>query len=174
MEKRRYSQLELFSTSKGISRVDPKSSNSFLSHIWGYERMILIIMGFIITGIISFSLGIERGKRLAMLLPDSAGGTKQPVIQKQKITVESPKVREEQPKAKEPVSAYTIQVATYQTKTTAQKEIEILKQKGHLPLILSEKGFTVLCVGNFPNKETAKPLLSELKKRYGDCFIRRL
>ena len=173
MNRYRHSQLELFSSSKGISKVDSGLSSSFLKRMWGHEKIILIIIGFLITGIVSFSLGVEKGKRLAML-SDSVRETSQPVVQKQRSVTEPPKAVNEAPKVKEPAGAYTIQVASYQGKQHAQKEMTILKQKGLLPLILSEKGLTVLCVGNFQSKEMAKSLLSELKKRYRDCYVRRL
>lgn len=173
MERSNYSQLELFSASKGISKAEPRLSSSFLSRIWGFERIILLMIGFIITGVISFSLGVEKGRHLAML-PDVVREISQPAIQKPKAIEESPKAIEASPKIKEPTIGYTIQVASYQTKTLAQKEMEILKQKGLLSLILTKGSYTVVCVGHFSNREMAKSILTELKKRYRDCYIRRL
>ncbi|MFH1127974.1 MAG: SPOR domain-containing protein, partial [Candidatus Omnitrophota bacterium] len=69
---------------------------------------------------------------------------------------------------------YTIQVASYQTKKGAQKEAEIIKKKGLSVSVLSKGAYSILCVGNFKDKQKAKLVLVELKKRYRDCFIRRL
>jgi len=69
---------------------------------------------------------------------------------------------------------YTIQVATFQAKNNAQKDIAALRQQGLAPVLLSRGKFSILCVGAFPNQETARSLLAELKKKYRDCYIRRL
>ena len=56
----------------------------------------------------------------------------------------------------------------------AQKEADSLKKRGFAPLILPKGTYTIVCIGNLSDQKTAKPLLSELKKRYQDCFMRRL
>ncbi len=168
MEKIDYSQLELFSNSKGPSGANRKTSNSFLSYLWGYEKVILIAIGFLVTGVISFSLGVEKGKHLAMLKSDYQTIKRQPAASTTKVP--------EEPKPQQAPLAqnYIIQLASYKTKATAQKEAQILKKKGYTPLVLSKSGYAVLYVGGFSDKEKAESLLSELKKRYNDCIIRRL
>ena len=69
---------------------------------------------------------------------------------------------------------YTVQVASFQTRKYAQKEAEVLRKKGFSPLVLPKGKYSILCVGNFSSRETAKPLLSKLRQRYRDCFVRRL
>lgn len=162
MEKVKYSQLELFSESKDYAEVKTRAAHKlFLGYIRNYEKVILIIIGFTITGIISFSLGIEKGKKLI-------GQTVQvkPVIEKQALIKE--------PVRKDSLYNYTIQVASYQSKISAQKEVDRLRKKGHLPLVLSKGKYRVVCVGNFSDKKMATTLVLELKKQYRDCFIRRL
>jgi len=73
-----------------------------------------------------------------------------------------------------PRENYTIQVATYKSKTGAQKEIQLLKNKGFQTMVFSKDDRLQLCVGQFVKKEEAQVSLKELKKRYEDCFIRRL
>lgn len=188
MEKRSFSQLELFSQTKQNYHQPKGISNSFLSYIYNYEKTILITIGFIIIGIVSFSLGVEKGKRLSIVKfnshLDMAAKTKlsesvQIITQQQNQTAikkedASVKIQPQPIYTKDSIRNYTIQVATYQTNSHAQREVEILRKKGFNPLVLSKGEYTVVCVGNFSNKETAKSLLSELKKRYRDCFIRRL
>jgi len=70
--------------------------------------------------------------------------------------------------------SYTIQVGTYRTKILAEKEAESLKKKGMPSWIVSQGTYTILLVGNFFDKVKAQVYLSELKKQYRDCFIRRL
>lgn len=186
MERKNYSQLELFS--KDYSEVKTEIPRSFLQYLCGYEKTILIIIGFIITGIISFSLGIERGKRITALkinsnmdmaqkLPASISNqiisqkvTKQdkyqPLVEKQVI------IKPQEPK--QDTESYTIQVASYQSKAFAEKEADKLKKKGLTPLVISKGKYIVVYVKISTDKETAKSLLTQLKKRYGDCILRRL
>ena len=71
--------------------------------------------------------------------------------------------------------SYTIQVGTFQQKDAAERERQFLVKKGFSPqVMMTRNGFTVICVGNFSNKETAKSLLSRLRQDYRDCYIRRL
>ena len=181
MQRGSHLQLELFSETKAQTELKSRLPNSFLSYMRSYEKTILIIICFIITGIVSFSLGVEKGKKVVTKIqmpapnqiitdwqPYKPGVEKQfqPTREKQDIT--------NPPKVKDSMQNYTVQLASYQTKTYAEKEAAALKKQGLSPLVLSKGRYTVLCVGNFPNKEMAKSLISELKKRYRDCFVRRL
>ncbi len=172
METQNSPQLELFSQTKDFNDLKAKkNSNSFLARIWNYEKTILIIIGMAVTGIISFSLGVEKGKSLSMLRnnhPLDAALTTQP---SDKLSPKGESVKESEPLERQ---NYIIQLASYKTRTYAQKEVELLKKRGLSPLVLSKGSYTVLCVGNLSNRETAQSLLSELKKRYKDCYIRRL
>lgn len=181
MESQSDIQLELFSQTKDYTDLKPqKVSNSFLAYIWNYEKTILLIISLIITGIVSFSLGVEKGKRLSLLknsrldmaLKTEPSDKSMPKKQDQVSTIKKEEpVKEPEPLVKQ---GYIIQLASYKTKTYAQKEVELLKKRGLSPLVLSKGSYAVLCVGNFSNKETAQSLLSELRKRYKDCYIRRL
>ncbi|MFH1129069.1 MAG: hypothetical protein V1699_06660, partial [Candidatus Omnitrophota bacterium] len=57
-------QLELFSKTKDDFQ-NKLNSRPFLSYIKGYEKIILVIIVFIITGVVSFSFGVEKGKSIA-------------------------------------------------------------------------------------------------------------
>jgi hypothetical protein len=192
MEKRSHSQLELFSETKIGHETKTHLPNSLLTYIWGYEKAILIIICFIITGIVSFSLGVEKGKNvvaskvnsyldLAVKIDERSSGqvattqqSRKPIIEKQ-LPVPLEKQGVINPaEIKESIRNYTIQVASYQTKSHAEKEATTLKKKGFSPLVLSKGRYAVLCVGNFSNRERAKSLMPELKKLYSDCFVRRL
>jgi hypothetical protein len=156
----KHSQLELFLSSNDSVNTNKELSNPLFKYIRDYEKIILITIGFVVTGVISFSLGVEKGRQAT----NAAASLE--VIQKQDFT--------ETPKPKEPAQKYAIQLASYKTKSLAQKEAEILKKKGYSPSVLSKSGYAVLYVGDFSNKETAQSSLSELRKRYRDCLIRRL
>lgn len=185
MNKTNYSQLELFSGSgEPATPVKRQEQNQFLVFLKNHEKSILLIIGFLTTATLAYCIGIERGKKTARVYQTSF------IDVASKPQGEVPTVEAKTPSmalASQPVpakgslqepgtglDAYTVQVATFQTKKLAQKAAEALKNRGHAPIILSKGKYTIVCVGSFPNKEKARPLLSELKKTFHDCYIRRL
>jgi hypothetical protein len=176
MDKTSDSQLDLFSQSKDYGQQGNLShSNAFKAFIWHYEKNILIIIALTITSIVSFSLGVEKGKGLSLSksvsVLDVAGENINIPVNKPAVIEES--VKQQMP-AQDYIQGFAVQLASYQAKTFAQKEAEALKKRGFTPLILSKGKYTVLYVGTFSKKEEAQSALSQLKKRYDDCFIRRL
>ena len=192
MEKRTHSQLELFSQTKNSDDIITSSQHSFFNYVRYYEKFILIIVVFMITAIISFSLGVEKGKSITTLKSqprfDFASSIKQPKLMiplnvpatinmrnkanteiKKEEVIHSPEI-----KVREYMVNYTIQVASFQNKTSAQKEMGALKRKGFSVSLVSKGRYQVVYVGNFSQKEDARTLLAQLKRRYQDCFIRRL
>ncbi len=176
MEKTDSSQLELFGQGRGTNQPAKPLSRAFLDYLWSYEKTILLVICFIITGVISFSLGVEQGKRTHLTrievhkVPQAQVLPPVPLNNTPKIIVK-PVAQESSALAS---SGYTIQVASYQTKKYAQKEAEAIRKKGFSSFVLSKGAFSVLCVGNFSTQESAKAVLAELKKQYKGCIIRRL
>ena len=182
MEKE-YSQLELFSQAKGYNQAKLAASKAFISYISKYEKALLIIIAFLITGIASFSLGVKKGKSYILLKT----GSRMDIAAKPETPLPAPvpkaQTRDQQQFQPEPVKKdepirhiqnYTIQVASFLNKTNAQKEADNLKRRGMSALVLSKGRFSIVCVGNFVKREEAQLLLSKLKKQYQDCHIRRL
>ena len=171
MSKGNYSQLELFEGSNVIGPEKLKACSSFLFQVKNHEKAILMLITFIITAVVSFSLGIEKGKQSVK----SESHILNPVVKEQPREPTLKKESDFKPaRLKESLENYTIQVASYQIKTNAQKEAEALKRRGFSTLVVSKGKHSIVCVGNFTNKEKAQPSLSELKKRYRDCLIIKL
>jgi len=146
VEKQDYSQSELFSAPDNSGQYKPRShKNPFFLRIRGYEKVMLLIMGLVLTSIISFSLGVEKGKRV--------------VVSKNNTTEKA---------------VYTIQVATFKNKQLALGEVGLLLREGLTPLAFAKGDYIVLCVGKFSNQESAQPLLIQLQRTYAGCRIRRL
>lgn len=186
MEKEGRYQLELFSQTEGQISQKKEASNAFLRFIRAYEKALLISIGLLSTGVVSFSLGVEKGKRLMISKenshPDIAIITKSQRYQPQSTepNIQGITSRDDSAQTiikKEPkknTGNYTIQIASYRTKNHAQEEAETLKRKGMASFVISKGKFNAVCVGNFPKQESARLLLTELKKAYRDCYIRRL
>jgi len=146
VEKQDYSQSELFSPAEPSGQYKPrKPKNPFFLRIRGYEKIMLLIMGLVLTSIIFFSLGVEKGKRVSWVknnTPDQAG--------------------------------YTIQVATFKNKQLALREVQLLLKEGLTPMAFAKGNYIILCVGKFSNQENAQPLLIQLQRTYAGCRVRRL
>lgn len=183
MEKENHTQLELFSHDPDSLRMRNRlEENSFLRRLRRWEKTIFIIIGIIVTGIISFSLGVEKGKKIALLRSDyrAAVPAQSTPVPQVKTKLQEPKetpavLPSPKPQIKEYIQGYAIQLASYKTRSYAQREAEALKKRGLTPSILSKGSYVVLYVGNFSDKQTAQSALSKLRKRYSDCrIVRRL
>jgi len=198
MENEENIQLDLFSQSGKPQAQSSPERIRFFSYIRSYEKNILLIIGIVVTGIICFSIGVEKGKRISALKVATTSGLEtaldlQPkaAIAKDTVVVNALQAKQFQPlpivnansaalvqNAKKPVeppgNAYTIQLASYKSRSLAQKEAELLKKKGFLPSVITKGSYTILCVGKFPSKETAQSQLVQLTKRYQGCHLRRL
>jgi len=178
-ERAEYSQLELFSSQPKIyGQTNSRLQGRFIfRHIKDHERTILIIVAILITGLVAFSLGVEKGRRFVgntEFVPATVKSEDAPIAPQTPLRTKTEKKETIAPAVSEDNLQYTIQLASYQNNSSAKKEAETLKKKGLLPLVLSKGRYTVLCVGNFPDKKNALALLPELKKKYSDCFIRKL
>lgn len=207
MDKTNHTQLELFSQSgEAAATRRPGRNSAVFGFMRAYEKTVLIAIGVIITGIISFSIGVERGKKIAGLQnnarldvaldsrkeapAEKPGFTPAPAIDisrgaftgaaepagiAQPIILAKNKPAKAQDIAQGPQqNKYTIQLASYRAKMEAEKEARRLKKSGHTALILNKKDYVILCVGKFSKKDTARPLLSQLTKKYPGCYIRKL
>ena len=191
MENQNTSQLELFyQTGEHYESKTASAHSSLWSKVRTHEKTVLLCMGFLITALLSFSLGVQRGKNLAALDAvsrfDIASKDATPAAQPQKQgskfikeTNQSPitpsaEVTTQAPAFKELLLNYTIQVASYQSRTEAQRVADALRKKGVATLTLGKGKYTALCIGNFSNKNKAEATLTQLRKKYRDCFIRRL
>lgn len=181
MEKENYSQLELFSGQTAASSPKPCLSSRVMIFLKNYERTLLIVMGFLITSVISFSLGVERGKRnMAMkdsvLRLDMAAKKElpplqvRPLAQAQKLTLAPAPVAVQA--NKQSMGAFTVQVASYLKRELAQKEAQSLKKKGVSAAVIPKGKYFILCAGNFSDRRSAEMLLTRLRKQYRDCRIR--
>src|SRR4030042_6226112 len=159
MESKTNTQLELFSEGKGAGIKATPLNNMFLTHVRNYEKIILIVMGMIVTGIISFSLGMERGKSIGLSKAEFAPTTEpRPRVFEEK-TRGNKLIREEDITTKDTAPLvgqyFVIQLASFKNKSSAEREALQLKKRGFTSLVLSKGNYSVLCVGNFSNKQAA-------------------
>jgi hypothetical protein len=178
----RNTQLELFSqTAQG---TQARGHPTWFSYMRSHEKTLLLIIGFFMAAVISFSLGVERGKRIVSL-QDAAPKAEAAVTASSTAAparaTALPPVSSVVPLAKAAPAqhasiayGYTIQLASFSTKAGALKEAQNLTRKGFSPLVMAKGRYTVLCVGNFSDKNTAELMLAKFQKTYKGCMVRRL
>ena len=67
MDREENIQLDLFSQSGRPQEQSSPERMRLFSYIRSYEKNILLIIGIVVTGIICFSIGVEKGKRISAL-----------------------------------------------------------------------------------------------------------
>jgi len=184
MEHNNSYQLELFTPGGNAGVLKPRSEKkAFLARFRAHDKVILMIIGVVVTSIVSFSLGVEKGKQISMRKSNVSFDVavveklpQAPLIQQRPVgKAQAPVVQVlAAPPVQATIGSYAIQVASYKTKSAALRESESLKKQGFVTTLLTKGDYIVLCVGNFNSKEKAQTMLPQLVKRYQGCMIRRL
>lgn len=125
-----------------------------------YENMVFLLIAFLISGIICFSLGVEKGRHETPGI-GSAG----------KITVIDAAPA---PEARVRDEGYVIQLAAFKTQAPAEREMENLRKAGYSAGVKKSGEFYQLYVGAFKKKEEADRLRERLKAKYNDCYVKKL
>jgi len=141
------------------------------------EQISTIVILIILALILSFALGIEKGKNIA----GTVGQKKAKEIVVTKI-VEQKKEETKKPvqtivvpkkkKVEEIVKPYTIQLISYKDKNRATKTVGAFKRKGYQASMMRENGWYQVCVGSYLNKKEAEEDLKNFSQKYKDCFLR--
>ena len=131
--------------------------------------------------VVSFALGVERGKAVsvsakaaeAAAIPAQAEVRRAPVIAPAQQTVQ-PKtanpVTNISPKGKE--LPYTIVAAAFSKEAFAVKEVSKLKGSGLEAFVIKRDTYYLACVGSFASKDSAGKMLNKIKQMHRDAYIR--
>ena len=129
----------------------------------------LVILLAVLIVFVAFQLGGLRKPQ--KMLPTSE------TVKEEIVPIAETKLQPEEKPVPVLQKKFTIQVASFQEMTKAEKVSVGLKEKGYQPVIsakeLPEKGtWYRVFVGDFDNEEAAKELLNTLKETYKDSFIK--
>ncbi len=161
------------------------------------EKLIFSIISVILLYVIFFSLGIERGKKIASIsikqntystkattkTSNIATQSQQPPAKEQKvvgtsedknsnleITAQVTEVKKVTPKLKE---FYSIQAAAYSNLSRAEKEARKARSRGNEAIIDSSGKYHLLLIGKFKNRKEAVALRKKLSSTYKGCYVRK-
>ncbi len=200
LQARKQSQFELFPATTLEIQDTQRVAGILKDLTLSAENIIVLCIIFIMSWVLLFSFGVERGKGLSRLNiireapPAPAVQTSKiqtPVVNKtlsvKMNTVVTPKLEQQIPEVKKEVvnvallasqpilsDAYTIQVASFKQEENAQREAAKIKGLGYESFVLSKGTHSIVCVGKFEEKQKAQKISSELKRKYQDSVIRRL
>lgn len=183
MENERY-QKELFEFEK-----PKKQKNKFgqllqttnFAVILTAEKIVFLVIGVIMLGVIFFALGVEKGRSLADKASAAAIKT---VIQEDAVQVQTksaplPLTNTTVDKTIAPAQArpdkdkpYTIVAAAFSRQDFASKEAGHLKASGLESFVYFSDPYYLACVGSFASKESASKLLGKVKQMHRDAYIR--
>ena len=159
------------------------------------DNIIIVSIIALMTIVLSYSLGVERGKTMVGV---SKKETRvEPVAVKKKVV---PAVTSGKPSFPQPLEIkqkgislqqsiqpqivgktpeqiikdfYTIQVASFKSENYANKEAMALKQKGFEIFVVAKGSYSIVCVGKFQQEHEAKSFSRKLRTQYKDCLISR-
>lgn len=202
-------QFELFPNA--VSTPDETRRPHFMAARFNLsiENLVIFSIVSIMVTVFTFSLGVERGKRIALRegngpaldapVPEAPVSAAGPVDPAEAVAaVKSPAkgsallaslktvnpavsaanvpaaAFQPQDVVKKTSGGFTVQVASYKSKKSAQKEVQALQKKGFKAYALPKGEHIVLCVGNFQKREEASMYGKKLKNNYQDLVVRRL
>lgn len=137
------------------------------------EKTIFLFIGLFFLLVLTFCLGIERGKRIKPIRSvelQGSGGSHYKEI-KVRSVVDLPA---ESPKDTSISFLYTIQLATYKSQKYANQELKELQ--GHNARVERQGNLWVIYAGKFESKKEAQGVLKKINKenRYKDPLVRKI
>ena len=164
-------EKDLFEQVPVADKKTRKKTAPFFSRIkngttYSFEHIVLVSIFFMMSCIASFSLGVEKGRREANITKDRG----QETVDKGKMT--SIETIETYKKAS--TDKYVIQLASFRESSPAKEEIATLKKLGYNADMKKSGDYYQVYIGFFDNEKGAQKLRNKLKKRYKDCYIKRL
>ncbi len=167
-------QLYLFSHNKN----NEKGSNR-PKVILPLDTLILLSVITILLFTLSFSMGVEKGKKVILSEKETSKEIANPAQFKGTTTTKSEKIKKnikviKQPKEKiKEKERYHVQVASFKKENSALREVKSLENKGYPVTIIKKGDYVVIYVGGFENEGEAKSNFIDLRKRYKDCIFKK-
>jgi len=170
-------ESDLFEQAQISDKKIRRKTRFLLSHLKenvaiSYENIVFLAIAFVMSCIISFSLGVEKGRQdIGGVAQQDREGYKKDVSQIKPFESKEDLGRID---VKASIGKYIIQLAAFKKKESAQKELKRLSGMKYHARIRQSGGYYQLYIGNFEYKKKAQVALKELKDIYSDCYIKKL
>lgn len=158
------------------------------------ERLAFLSIGVVMLAVISFALGVERGKSLSAKSDAPAAFVQQaapaqaqvpakpqaaPVLQNKTVAASSANITPKEkavPVSQESAASkdkpYMIVAAAFVKQEFASKEVSQLKSKGLDAFVYFSDPYYLACVGSFANKDSAQKILGKVRQLHKDAYVR--
>lgn len=128
-----------------------------------YENIVFLMITFVMSCIIFFSLGVEKGRRERNTNNDTA--VEYTEDKKDDILRSVPGLK--------PAASYIIQVAAFKKMESAEEARANLKKEGYASDIKKSDDYYQIYIGGFETEEAARKMLKRLKQKYSDSYIKK-
>ncbi|VAX37802.1 hypothetical protein MNBD_UNCLBAC01-1506 [hydrothermal vent metagenome] len=189
-------QFELFPETSPISKKKEKPRYILKDLTLSVENIIVVSIIFVMSLVLFFAFGVERGKNVAQVFPEEKKTVEMQTVKMVDVqnSVSPAKIKIIEPKVIQAVDipqkdvvddnifpieenaleeGYTIQVASFKLEKSARREATRLKDAGHDTFVIPKGSYSIVCVGRFVQREEAKAFSNQLKNRYQDLLVRR-
>jgi len=151
------------------------------------EKLVFVSIGIVMLIVVSFALGVERGKAISSTNTESRTSQTLPAKEAEQaravntVTNITPKERVQAAAVKSPAQAqkqankdksYTIVAGAFTKKSSADQEASRLKVSGLEAFVYYSEPYYLACVGSFANKESAEKILGKVKQMHRDAYVR--
>jgi len=167
-------ERDLFDQSQEDSKRVEKKTTPFIPRLkkginLSYEGIIFFAVGLVMSCIIAFSLGVEKGRQ-------DAGYVK--YVKEEGQPQAGEKKRPLEPKAREVKDVhqvrYIVRLAAFTKRESAEEELAKLKEAGYRAEIGKTGDYYQVYIGRFHKKRMAEKILEKLRAKYKDCYIKEL
>lgn len=142
------------------------------------ERLVFVSIGIIMLLVVSFALGVEKGKAISVKTLSAASVPAQPA----QVTLQTVPVNTVVQKAAHNITVspgltdkgkpYMVVAASFSKEAYAAKEADRLKRMGFEAFVLKSEPYYIVCIGSFVNKDSAQKILNKVRQTHQDAYVR--
>ena len=125
-----------------------------------YENIVFLMITFVMSCIIFFSLGVEKGRRERAISNDTAI----------EYTEDSKKDIVRSAGVHQPAGSYIIQVAAFKKIESAEEARANLKKEGYASDIKKSNDYYQIYIGGVETEEAARKMLKQVRQKYSDSY----
>jgi cell division protein FtsN len=151
-----------------------------------YENIVFLVIAFVMSCVIFFTLGVEKGRRDVGYVKDkgetrSSQGSQEafrqslpPVTKSRDLRrIEAKEVKAQETSRDREGEYYTVQLAAFRSKEAADRERAELKKNGYNAGIRISGDYYQLFIDGIKTKKDAQTIVNKLKNKYNDCYVKK-
>ena len=145
------------------------------------ERMVFVSIGIIMLLVVSFALGVEKGKTISAAKETTAvpvqavqqrTAATNVTVQRTAVTNTTVRPVVQVKSAADNGKPYMVVAASYLKEPSAIQEVNRLKGNGLEAFVYRSGPYYLVCVGSFTNRESAQKILNKVRQTHRDAYVR--